>query len=477
MNTIIPPCRQHPATMLQRTFRHLLLLALPLMRGLRYVLLPQGAYHWARGVWIDLTAIILLVFLLYVQWRFHTYCLTDRGFFFHRGILLQRDSFILCQHISTLTVERPFYLRALRAARVIVDTDAGNHSRADLIMTVSEKHAQDILAAQKKQARQIQHRYQPRRHHLVVLSLLASNSLSGVILLTTALHHSGRLLGESYRQEVLDNLETIARYVRFVPHTAALIGLVLICGWGIAAVRNLLRILPFTVTRFTHTLAIHTGSLTRCEHLCAVASINFVDIRQTLLCTLLHLHIVFVHCIGYGKERDALSLLVPVSSTKHSEQALHGLLPEFPYTPVNIRPAPYSLLRYTLYPLCIIASLYPIACFAAKLFPLWHEVIGHLLFIAHIPCVWLLTIKIIDRYTAGIAKKDGIITLRYSRRLTLHTAIIPTKKIVSCRFRQSIFQRRRNLGDLFIYTHSESERPHRVKNINAADADALLAAI
>lgn len=473
MNTVIPSRRQHPAAMPRYSFRYLFLLALPLIRGLRYIRLPGGLYRWARGAWIDLTAVILLILFLYIRWRRHTYSLTDSGFLLQQGILLRRDCFIPRRHIATLTVERPFYLRVLCAARIIVDTDAGDRYRADLTLTVSEKRAREIFAARKKHAHQTQHRYRPRWYHVVVLSLLVSNSLSGVLLLATALHHSGRLLGESYSQEVIGNLEAVAGYVSIIPRTAALIVLILLCGWSVAAVRNLLRHLPFTVTRFARILAIRTGGLTRRDHLCSVASVNFVDIRQTLVCKLLRLHIVFIHCIGYGKERDALSLLVPASSAAHSEQAVRSLLPEFRRSTVTVRPAPYSLLRYTLYPLWIIASLYPVGHIAAQVFPLWREVIEHLLFIALIPCLWLLTIKIIDRYTAGVTQKDGFVTVCYSDRLTLHTVVIPTKKIVAYRFRQSVFQRRRNLGDLFIYSYSEDKCRHRIKNIRATDVDAL----
>lgn len=469
MTTVIPKRRQHPIAILRYSFRYLFLLSVPLLRGLRYIKTPSGLYNWARGTWIDLVAILLLLVLPLLLWRERTYCLTDEGFILHRGLFLRRETFIPRRHISTLSVERPFFLRPLRAARIAIDTDAGDRFRADFTITVSEQHAREILAERQRSNAPIQHRYRAHWAHIIVLSLLVSNSLSGVLILITAFYQSGRLLGEAYREQFVGNLTYAADYIRIIPRTAALITLVLILGWGIAAARNLLRHLPFCVTRRPTLLAIRNGAFTRRDHLCTVSSVHYIDCRQTLLCKLLRLQIVFIHCIGYGKGRDSLSLLIPASPLSHAEEQTRRLLPEFRAQAVTIRPAPRSLLRYIAYPLLGILLLYPASHIAAALFPLWRDILLHLTHIAYIPLAWASAVKILDRCTAGIGYGDGFVTLRYSRRLTLHTVTVSRNDIVSCRFRQSLFQRRRHTGDLIILTYSEDPRRHRVRNIREAD--------
>ena len=175
MRLVIPPRRQHPVSMLRYAFRYLFLLTLPLLRGLRYIRIPEGLYPWIPGIWRDAAAILLLIALVYVHWRWHTYSLTDHEFRFRGGILLRRNSTIPRRHITTLTVERPFYLRLFRAARIIVDTDAGDRYRADLTLTVSEKHAREILAARQALCADNLRHYRARLHHVVVLSLLGSD--------------------------------------------------------------------------------------------------------------------------------------------------------------------------------------------------------------------------------------------------------------------------------------------------------------
>ncbi len=470
MTTVIPHRHQHPIAILRYSFRYLFLLSVPLIRGIRYIQTPQGLYQWAQGAWIDLLVILLLLVLPLLLWRGYTYSLTDDGFILRRGVLLRLETVIPRRHISTLSVERPFYLRPLRAARIAVDTDAGDRLRADFTITISEQHAREILAERQKNDDSIRHYYRAPWTHIVVLSMLVSNSLSGVLILTTAFYQSGRLLGEAYQQQLVGNLENAANYLRIIPRTTALIVLVLLFGWGIAAVRNLLRHLPFCVKRYPTLLAIRNGAITRRDHLCTVSSVHYLDCRQTILCKLLRLSIVFIHCIGYGKGQDSLSLLIPASPTAYAKEQTTRLLPEFHPQAITMRPAPRSLLHYMVRPLWGMLLTLPCAHIIAPFLPLWGDILLHMASIAYIPLLWATTVKILDRYTAGIGHANDFVTLRYSARLTFHTVTVPKQDIIACRFRQTVFQRRRHTGDLIIHTYSEEPRRHRIRNIRETDA-------
>ncbi len=465
MRVVIPPRHQHPSAMLRYTTRYLILLTVPLVRTLRYIQTPHKDFPWIYGGWLDLIAILLLLIIPDVYWQGHTYALTKSAFHIRRGIQLERNRIIPRRAITTLIIERPFFLRPLRAARITVDTDAGGKQRAELTLTVDEKSAKEILAQRQAYARKKLHRFRPKWFHVAALSLLASDSLSGVLLLTTALYQSGRLLGEQYRKTIIGNLEAAATYIRIIPRTIALLTLIILCGWGIAALRNLFRHLPFCVTRHRRVVAIRAGTLTRRDYLCTVDAINFVDYRQTLLSKLFRSYIVFIHCIGYGKTRETLSLLIPASPISHSENTVQCLLPEFRRLPIALTPAPCSLFRYMRYPLLMILFLYPAAHIISLLIPWWSEVLINLAILMYIPLLWWLTVSIVDRYTAGIAKQGNCITVAYARRLTFHVVVIPQSKIVVSRFRQSPSQRRKHTGDLFLYTYSEKQKVHRIRNL------------
>ncbi len=474
MTTVIQSRRQHPVAIFRYSFRYLFLLTVPLIRGLHYIRTPQGFYQWAQGAWIDLIAIFLLLLLPLLYWHGYTYSLTDQSFVLKRGILLRLETVIPRRHISTLSVEKPFFLRALRAAHIAVDTDAGNRFRADFTLTVSDQHARDILDESQGVDEPIVYRYPARPIHIVVLSMLVSNSLSGVLILTTAFYQSGRLLGDAYRQELVGNLENAANYLQIIPRTTALIILVLLFGWGIAAIRNLLRHLPFEVTRYRGVLCVKHGALTRREHICCVSAVHYLDYRETIICKILHLRIAFIHCIGYGKGRDSLSLLIPVSSKRHTDKHARCLLPEYQPQTITIHPTTNALFRYIVYPLCGLLLTYPTAFIVARFLLLWQDILLHLALIAYIPLIWATAVKIVDRYTAGVGYANGFLTLRYSRWLTFHTITIRYSDIVCIQFRQSLFQRRHQRGDLIILTYSEEPRRHRVRHLSERDVRQFL---
>ncbi len=473
MNPRLPLRRQHPVAMLRYSFRYLFLLLLPLGRGLLYIRDPEGFYRWLRGTWMDLLILLFLLLLPLVEWRWTTYAVTTDGFIIQRGVLLHRRTRIPRHSITTLTVERPLYLRLLGAVRVIIDTDAGNPYRADFHLIVGRKQAERILAQRQPAARRPLYTYRPRWYHVAVLSGLVSNSLSGVLLLATTLYQAGRILGEEVQDALLDNLQAVAGYVTIIPRTAALVALVILVGWGLGAVRNLLRYLPFRVTRTESTLCISTGVLVRRDHTCTNSAVNYVDYCQSLASRLLRLHMVFINCIGYGKGKNAKAVLMPVCSVQHSARRVSQLLPEYRKSPVRLRARRRGMYRYIVYPLWAILLLYPCSRCLQGLFPQWQELIYYLTFMAFLPCVWLLLVKLIDCLTAGISLENGFYTLRYSRLFTFHTVVVPKSKVVAYDLRQTPFQRLNSSCDVLLYTYNEKRLFHRIKSVSKDQAAAL----
>ena len=473
MQNVISDRRQHPIAIIHYTYRYLFLLLVPLLRGLRYIRTPQGLYLWLKGTWIDVLAVLVLVLLPLVAWGRHSYSLTDRGFIIRRGIFLRTTSFIPRHSIATLSVERPFYLRPLRAVRIAIDTDAGSSVRADFSLTVSEKCAREILNERRQGVHEIMHTFRPRWYDVALLSLLMSDSFSGIVLLATTFQQTGRLLGEGFNDRVLGNLETVAGYMTVIPTTAAILALVLIVGWCIAAIRNLLRHLPFCVTRARGTLTIRTGVLVRRDYSCRTDAINFVDYRQSVFSKFLRLHLVFINCIGYGKGKNAMPVLIPASPVKSSEEEVKQLLPEFRRHTVTLKAAPFSVYRYVFYPLWATVLLYPVSHIVQGWLPEWQELIYYLTFMAYIPCLWQMLVKIIDRCTAGIAHADGFYTLRFSRFYTFHTIMVPEDKVVAYDLKQTIFQKIVHNCDVLVYTYNEGRRYHRIRNLSMAKARAV----
>ncbi len=458
-----PYHRQHPLAMLRYIRRYLWLLLLPLGHGLQL---------WLQGSRPPAALLLpLLVFPLW-GWLQHTYAVTDDSLCIRRGLLLRRHTRIPLCHITTLTVERPWHLRLLRAARVRVDTDAGSAYRADRWLIVSRRAATAFLSTPTEKPTVLCH---PPMTYTLLFSLLASNPLSGALLPATALYRIGQLLGEGVQRALLDNLEAAAALVTLIPRTAAMIALAVAAGWAVGVLRSLLRYLPFRVARYGNTLHVCTGSLTRRDHLCAVEAIHFIDYRQSLLTRLMRLHTVFIHCIGYGKGNHAMAVLLPACPVACSASMLQRLLPAYQPQPPTLRPRRWAIWRYAYPPLLAGALLLPAARALARLLPQWQELLTTLAIFAAIPCVWLLAVRIVDHRTAGATCADGCFTLRYARLFTFHTVAVPCDRVVATALRQSPFQRLTHSCDLMLYTHDEKRLCHRIKSVPLSQAATLLA--
>ncbi len=459
------PRRQHPLAILRFTYRYLYLLLVPLLRGLPYITTPEGLYRWLRGTWIDLTAVFLLLLLPFLFWLRYRYTLDEHQFIIQRGILIRRTSYVPRRQVATLLIERPWYLRLFGAVRLAIETDAGNRHTADFRLTVSRRHACDLLEQQPGGAYKPLHVYRPPWRRMFLLSLLCSNSLSGVLLLAIAFNQAGVLLGEGFQDRVIGDIETVAGYVTVIPRTAALLALLVVAGWCVAAIGNVIRHAPFRAVRCADVLTIRTGSVIRRDYSCTVKSINFTDVRQTLVSRLLGLYMVFISGIGYGKVKNTMAVLIPVCRRRRAAREQYKLLPEFHKSPVELKPSKYSLYRYAFYPLWGLVLLYPLYLAVKGWLPGWRELVYHMTVMAYIPLLWLLAVKIIDRYTAGVSHRRGMLTLHYSRHFTLHTVVIPDDKVVVWQLRQSLWQKYKATCDLRVYTYNEYRVPHRVRGL------------
>lgn len=458
--------REHPATIAGRYY---LLLLLPLIRGVPYIRLPNGFPRWWEGIWLD-GATLLLVFAISVAaWRRRSYDLTPDRLRRCRGLVWRRTTLIPLRGVTTLTVERPLWMRLLKAARVSADTDGGSHRSADVQMTLWRPQAALFLPESEGGVY-----LDTRAWRIWLLSLLSSDSLGGLLLLTAALRQSSELLGESIRHRVMDNLETVAETVRIIPRTAALLVLIIAISWCVGTARHLLRHLPFVRCRRQDTLTIYMGRLTRRIHCCAVEAIHYADIRQTLVAYLLNIYTVYISCTGYGKDKRTLAVVIPPCGKRRLAVEWEALLPHLPTAAVTARPAkgaPWRALRPPLFFLLLSPLLGQVV---GRVQPLWWEVATYLSLMALLPCLWWGAVRVAALRVTGLGYAEGCYHLCYTHRLSLHRVTLPTDKVAAVSLRQSPSQRRHGTCDVCLYSHHEFCRPHRVRHLKYNEVQELL---
>ena len=464
----------HPIYIVQSLSRYILLLLLPLARGA--IAAFQGSVtQWLAGAWFDLSVLFLIFLLGFLRWLSITYTQQGDCLWVRKGLLIPSQTAIPLEKIITFSAVSPLVLRPLRAVELRADTPAGSFQKADFSLTVWAHQAKQLLEAGAREGDPLSQKpaaertYQPGILAIAVLSVFTSNSLAGVLLSATFVNQLGQIAGTTLSSHLYGAFEHIIRILAFgVPPAAAAVAWLLFGGWLVAFISNLLRHLRFTVKSSPQFLKIYSGLFTTRQYQIRVSSIGYLDIRQSLGTKILGVASVFVHSIGYGKNREDLSVLIPASSVGTLPNRLALLLPSYQVSSRQLTPNLGALLRFLVEPLWVLGGLTAAVGLLLWLVPGLSQLIWWVGLMAAIPALWFLVIRIVDFATSGVSKKGSYYTLRYSSGFYLHTVVIPREKIAAIQLRQSVFQRRDRRCDLIVSSYAETLKLHRCKNLPVA---------
>ena len=468
------PLHPHPIAIVSYLSRALYLLVFPFARGLFLALRAGTLIAWAQGAWFDILVMLFIIGIAAIRWRLVEFWFDASGLYLKKGLFYSQTVFIPMRHICTLSAEYRLLLRPFRAVVLRADTPGGGTRHYDFELIVRKRDAEQALAvrldtcAKPHRAKRVLY---PHSLHIAALAAFLSNSFAGVVFAATALSRAGDIVGEKLQGKALTLLtqvsESLSSFTYGVPPLAAMLGLVVLLGWFIGFVRNLLRLTRFRIARSGALLTIHSGLVTRRVYSVSADKVFYLDIRQSVMTRLLRIYLVFIRCAGYGKGGEA-SVLIPSATRRDLANTLDGLLPGIRPHARAVKPTRGAWLRYLFPALMNFAALFAGYGAAVTLLPAWRDIFRFALLAACFPLAWILAIKIVDYLTAGFSFEGGTLTLRYSRGFILHTVAVKPSHIAQIHIRQSVFQRKSGSCDLIIHTHSEGKRPdapHRVKSV------------
>lgn len=465
----------HPLTILENVRRFLFILLLPLARGF-LLSLRGGLRAWLAGSWFDILVLLLLLGASAVEWRLRTFSFGEEGLTLQRGLLLRRRVSLPLSSITTLSLVRPFLLRPLQVAVLHADTAAGRSHSSDLSLLLRLKDANAIVAAREHSLNPLpftQREYRPQSAYVAFLAAFNASSAAGIAFLATFISQTGRLLGDRFSQMIYGTFERLTLLLAFgIPPTAAALAYLILFGWLLAFLVNLLRYNNFRLQRQSGALRIHSGLFTLRRYCVAVREINYLDLRMGVLSFLLGIHTLVIHAVGYGKQRDDISTIA-LTRRQDTAATLAMMLPEFPLTPRQLTPHWPSIFKFINDPFwpCL---LIPVAAWlTGRFFPDWAFFAGWMGFMLSIPAWWLMLVRLIDFFTSGISRQGDIFTLRYSHFYRLHRVAIPKGRIAKVCLRQSILQRGDDRCDVLVYSFAEKSTRHHIKNIDRKAAAAL----
>ena len=198
--------------------------------------------------------------------------------------------------------------------------------------------------------------------------------------------------------------------------------------------------------------------------------IIYTDMRQNLLMKIFGLVTVMISCCGYGKGKGEIPLAVPSGDKESAGRIIEKFIPQFCYVPVETRVKGCSVLRYVGLPVMMIFGIIFGGGAAVIFFPSWHRLILFCSVMGMIFTAHLYIVNLTAFCTSGAGIKGDNANLRYCRFFQFHNVTVPLKKIVMTEMRQSIFQKRKNVCDLIVYTGFGMIKKHRVKGIDVCEA-------
>ena len=276
--------KQHPVKILAYTTKNFWLLSIPLIRGL--VSLRFDFRTWLRGAWVDILVVVIMLAFATFRWFFiefeigNSFLMVYRGFFFKR---LEKISF---SKIASISIEKKLVLIPFSASNVFIDTNCGSHKKSDFKLTFKQKDVDNLSSTLKEYNKDasIKYSYHPQKRHLVFFSLIFSNTLSGVILISTLFYQGGKIVGKELEEQFLKTFNQLTEKIAFgLPPAAVTVSFIILGGWVLSFILNFLRYWSFSAERQGKNITVRNGFITKRSYFINGDKINFTDFRQSLL--------------------------------------------------------------------------------------------------------------------------------------------------------------------------------------------------
>lgn len=471
--------RQHPLFIVHAFSKYLLLLLLPLLRSL--LLLQGDVWEWVKGTWFDILVLLGIIGAGVSQWLVTIYDLREKGIYVESGFFIREIRYIPYKNLSSIVWEEPFYLRPIKVAKLRMETDGGSTKQADVTLLLRRKQIQEVLEAgasrlvEGKGSPQGMRAYHPRALYIAILSLITSNTLTGVLFASTFLTQSGKVLGEQFERLLVSSFTKIVEILAFnIPPVAAMAAAILLGGWALAFLINLISNLRFRAKREGRLLSIRLGIFTRKEYHLAVERVNYVMLRQNLVTKLCGFCSAFLNCTGYGKEKNELAVLLPAAGGEELRRSLRLILPEFKMSRRKYRPYIRTLSRFLIPPVSALLVIFVLFGGLYLLFPGFQRTTFYIGAMAEVPAVWWILVKIAAYFHVGIGVKGDIYTFRYTFGYAFFTVILHKDKVARVEIRQSLFQKMADCADVVVHTFSERHYHMRIHNIRMDGVEEFL---
>lgn len=463
---------EHPLRILRYSVKNIWLLVFPLIRGINaFTPDADSIYRWLKGAWLDILVLGIILLFGYIRWHFSRITVSGNAFMHTQGVFVKLKKTVPCSNISTITIERSFYLRPFGGMRLYCDTSAGSSDSPDIAVMVTKRVCTEILS-RIPSVRAEYNKY--CRQHMAMISVFLfsvffSSSLSGAIYVAALFFKGGDIVQDMISMPLSRITEETSklteRLIVRIPAAAVGIGIFFIAMWFVSFLLNFVRYSGFTVESDMNTAEVNCGVFTRRRFLINTKYINYIDLRQNLIMKLFGAVAVNIECAGYGSAKKSFPVLVPMKK----ENKIIDKTAES-----NFRPSLTSFWQYIWQP-SIAALLIPPASYILERFVAgYSEFSLFILIMTEIPALWMIAVKITALITSRICISSSELVIRYSKGICFHTIIADKSRLVKTDITQTPFQRLSKKCNVGFFFHGEKRRRHYVKAVSLSDAEKIM---
>ncbi len=464
--------RQHPVKILTYTFKYIWLMIIPLGK---YLIATRFDFqNWIKANWLDILIIILIFAFAFLKWVFVYYEMEEDGIVAHSGPFGLLETKIYFNEITTFSCTKGVFYGMVKACTMYIETSAQSLPQADINLVLSQKCVREIYNTVTAQCRHLpKFSVSPKKSHLLVFSFLFSSTLSGMILFATFMFEVYRLVGKELEEQLFMKVNgeisrLDSRFLRLsdtIPRIILVLAGVVLGGWLLSFITNIMRHWSFTATRCGGQYIIKSGILVKRRHVMNRKMINCLDIQQTLLMKLFRISSVTLYCPGYGTRRREISALIPITTNKTMSASVKILSPGLHIPKTEIRTGKKDLMRFIMLPIifCFIPAV--AGSFAKLLVDKWHTEINILMAVSVIPLVWLAIVQFNACFSTGMGFNGGYMSVVYCTGYQFHRLVVPKKNISKLAVSRNIFQRVNGTCTLYVYTTEKKIKRHRIKSL------------
>jgi len=408
-----------------------------------------------RTIWYFVAFSVFVLVRSLIEYFFFRFQIAENELIIRKGLLNKKIINLPLERIIAVHIEQTWLHRIFNSAQVSFDT-AGTEKTEVVIRAIQLQKAESLrsyITEQKPEA--TSEETTVVKPYIAPIVSLSGNDLLKLCL--SANHIEALFVILAFGVSVIDNIseatgnETsgILSWVYDRVDTNTLSGLVfllaavLLVSITVSSVRVLLRYSNFRVIRSEKGFSIRNGLLNTKEKLVAFRKIQYISWKANWLRERIGIFLLQFHVAGSNEIKERMEVKVPMTQRKFVDEILkdyHEQLPINELVPVRTEKV-YITRKILINGVLISVLLFSIGWFVIK----WYAALFFLLIPYEAFTAWLFCRKFrLWMVEDALQVRKGIFGTEKS--------VLFWYKIQAAHFRQSIFQRRRNLATLKLFT-------------------------